>query len=354
MRYERRLEYPKDPETLLREIYPDLYKELSLLTHGSKEYHLEGAIINHLRLAYENAKTEKGRLLAFLHDIGKPYALREERERITFPEHATISANLSREILYALGYGFKEFVSLWKVIAYHHPNTLPKRKVSMTFDEYNLWEELIEADTKGNISKEPWEEAFERRKLTLMERIEGFYAESPYRFGEEEALRHLSEIEEGVILLAGPPASGKDTFASKLKGFHHFGFDDERCKRFVGKPYGECNMEEYQRAFERAKEEGLTVQKMLSDFSKRLKASKQKRWILNSVGLTRKMRRMLLSAIPKGLKVYAVQLFSPTLEELLMRNRNRAVSVPEEVVEAMYRNQHLVEKAEGFVEVFVI
>lgn len=142
--------------TLLSQIIPEL--ELLKGVPQPEEYHHEGDCFTHTYLALKSLPRQASLRLTWavlLHDIAKPLTRGKRDGIITFDNHATKSAELTRVILIRLKFPKVEIDEICWLVHYHMSITQidqmrPSKRFSFLTDaKFDDLIKLVEADSKG-------------------------------------------------------------------------------------------------------------------------------------------------------------------------------------------------------------
>lgn len=326
------------------------------------EYHGEGDVLRHtemvcgelIKLAPWQALPEEEKALLFLaaafHDIGKPACTKQEEGKWVSPKHTIVGEKIFRRIAYQeaerFGLTFEQRELVAKLIRYHglplwfwtkkQPELeLCKAAESIPLKFLYL---LSKADTLGRRETLPSQlpdqvELFGEyaRELDLWEHPYVFV--NPYtkfQYFQKENLWQGDQLYDDttfdVILLAGLPLSGKDTWItqnnSKLSPDSRLpvvSLDDLREKMGIPPTKGS----------------GKVVQEALELARGYLR--RRQPFIWNATNLLQETRQKLVRLFAGyGARVHILYLEVP-YQELLHRNRTRARHIPEAVLDDMIR-----------------
>lgn len=220
--------------------YPELVQEMKNCKHAyvnedgterPNPFHLEDSIFTHTCLVYQNALTFKGKysgaleLCALLHDVGKVVARVQEDNKTRFKCHEAISSYVCTDIVNrALKEGYIAGAyadKILAVIALHGKlYEIKPEEVKNYFDkdDWILVQMLIDfcwCDANGRFASKGQEKHFDRRAYDL-----GW---SEVALERKEAV----EKDKNLIVLIGPPCSGKSTWVkNNLKDYIRISRDD--------------------------------------------------------------------------------------------------------------------------------
>ncbi|HEY9808026.1 MAG TPA: AAA family ATPase [Halomicronema sp.] len=314
-------------------------------------YHAEGDVLTHTKMVVETlvsltqwqqlSENEKNILFtaALLHDIGKPITTTiDENGIITSRGHGRKGTQLARYILYQKNTPFWERE---KIVSLIQNNGLPL----WFWDKENPQREIIkasqnitcewlailaEADIGGRICTDQ-QELFERitffreycqenNCLTKPWQFPDSYSRFIY-FHKDKTDPNYQAFDDSrcqVILMAGLPASGKDTWIeNNLSNFPEISLDKIR-KELNNSP---------------EKNQAFVVnlaKKRAKDYLR-----KQQSFVWNATNTTRQMRQQLIEFFTDyKAKIRLIYLEAP-LQELLNRNSQRNEPVPEDIIEKL-------------------
>ncbi len=323
------------------------------------EHHGEGDVLRHTEMVCEELKKlplwqtlpEEERALLFLaaafHDIGKPACTRLEDGKWVSPRHTIVGEKIFRRIAwqdagrFGLSFARRELVA--KLIRFHglplwfwtrrQPDVeLCKAAESIPLRFLDL---LSRADTLGRRETRPDQlsdqvQLFGEyvRELGIWEHP--FPFENPYtrfRFYQKEELWQGACLYDNttfdVIMLAGLPLSGKDTWIAQKSGewsdMPVVSLDDLREK--MGIPP--------------TRPSGKVVQEALELARGYLRKGRPFIWNATNL-LTETRQRLVRLFAGYGARVHILYLEVP-YRELLRRNRVRARQLPESVLDDMIR-----------------
>ena len=326
------------------------------------EYHGEGDVFCHTEMVCEELKKlapwqalpEEEKALLFLaaayHDIGKPACTKLEEGKWVSPKHTIVGEKIFRCFVYReperfnLTFAQRELVA--KLIRFHGlplwfwTRELPELELCKAAESIPLkfLYLLSRADTLGRREARPGQlsdqvELFAEyaRELGLWEHPYVFAnAYTRFQFFQKEDLWQGAQLYDDttfdVIMMAGLPLSGKDTWIAKNAGKWQpngqvpvVSLDDLREK--MGIPP--------------TKDSGKVVQEALELSRGYLRQSQPFIW--NATNLRQETRQKLVRLFAGyGARVHILYLEVP-YQELLCRNRTRERHIPETVLENMIR-----------------
>ncbi len=339
-------------------------------TMQNPEWHGEGDVITHTKMVidallsdseyYEitNGERETVFLAALLHDIGKTVTTVEEGGVLRSPRHTIVGAKMARELLWrelSLG-GTPEKRELREAIStlirqHGMPiHTLEKadpardliRMAAMgeLIPRYSLrlLSMLVRADLKGRIASDT-EDQLMRSSLTFMLAEEIGILDKPYPF-PDSATRHAylsgksiprdypiydTSICE-VIMLAGLPGTGKDTYISEhFRDLPMISLDEIRREMHVSPT---------------DKDGQGAVANRARELMKRLLREKRS-FVFNATNITADMRNKYTELFHKyGAKTRIIFL-ETSLEETERRNEERTDRVPYPVILSLLKKLEL-------------
>lgn len=326
------------------------------------EYHGEGDVLRHTEMVCGElteleswqALPEEERALLFLaaafHDIGKPACTKLEEGKWVSPKHTIVGEKIFRRLAYReaerFGLTFSQRELVAKLIRFHGLPLWFWTKKQPELDLCRAAESiplrllylLSKADTLGRRETRPGQlrdqvELFAEyaKELNIWEHPYTFA--NPYtrfQFFQKEDLWQGSQLYDDttfdVIMMAGLPLSGKDTWIAQNSGKLSsdgrtpvVSLDDLREK--MGIPP--------------TKASGRVVQEALELARGYLR--KGQPFIWNATNLIQETRQKLVRLFAGyGARVHILYLEVP-YQELLSRNRTRARHIPEAVLEDMIR-----------------
>ncbi len=350
------------------------YFEQMAKTQQNPCWHGEGDVWSHTRMVCEELvsmnrfrklpkrQRQEVFLAAVLHDIGKIPCTRWEDGCLISPNHTVVGARMAREMLrvtYGLGgtrdqLEFRETVC--SLIRYHSvPAHIldqedPERRIFQIASNGELAADftmellcmLEEADVRGRIYQNV-EQSVDMVRLCAEFARELSCLDRPFRFPSDYARyaylsgRKISPGQElyddtwgKVILMAGLPGTGKDTWIQRnCSGLPVVSLDEIRKELHISplEPQGEVA----QRAREKAKEY----------------LRKKQPFVWNATSLTSSLREKQIRLFHNyGASVHIVYL-ETAWEEQLARNQNRSDPVPEPAIQKMQKNLVLPELYEA-------
>lgn len=319
-------------------------------------YHGEGDVGTHTRMVLEALvqtdqwqklpKTERGLLFwaALLHDIAKPVCTQIDPDgRIHSPNHTTRGEALSREILYK---GVPEPVpfilreKIVKLVRFHSmprwfmENNDPLKKIiraSQVVDLKHLTL-LAEADVRGRLSDDVNDDLARIHLLAEYASEVGCY-DRPYPFETDLArITYLNGSNSSpayvpydttwgeVILMAGLPGSGKDTWIrGHAAHLPVISLDEIRSELGIGPQ----------------KNQGRVIQEAKARAKSLLRAKSSFVW--NATNITSQIRAPLIDLFRSyGARVKIVYV-EPPYAELTRQNENRTDPVPAQILLRLLR-----------------
>jgi poly(A) polymerase len=86
-----------------------------------EQYHPEGDVLTHTKLLFDHLENPSPELAfgALLHDVGKPPTYEEGPDRIRFPRHAKVGAEMAREICHRLRFSNESCRRIVELVAHH-------------------------------------------------------------------------------------------------------------------------------------------------------------------------------------------------------------------------------------------
>lgn len=222
--------------------------------HNLSPYHLEGSVMTHLMMVMEAADRQKisplAKVMALVHDLGKPMSLFADhnKKRNFFIGHEGASCYIMIDLLKQLGLSKREIELCIFVVAHHTYlyrfmdssglNSDRLRKMQGHFinnkEAYNLLLELADADNAGRITTDKREDF-----RPYFELATDLVNKSP------DIVFDKANFKYEIQVLIGPQASGKSTYAEKMKaqGFTILS-RDAMAEEVFNRPYNDLRREE--------------------------------------------------------------------------------------------------------------
>ena len=321
-------------------------------------YHAEGDVWTHTRMVVEalhqdgafRALPETRRhtltLAAFLHDIAKPVTTvrewddAEQRERVRQPNHANLGARMAWQALWEEGVPITQRLDVYWLIAWHQRafhlwTDANMQRKAITYSLVGNWRDLLilaKADNRGRVSPNVRDTDDTLSLLSLWLEEEGVL-DRPWPFADRASMREYLEKSERsphyaarqpegskVIVLAGLPGAGKDTYARTAFPDHAVvSLDALRTSMDVDPRDDQGAV--IQAAFERARQH--------------LRAKRPFIW--NATNVTR-MTREKIVGLARAYDAYvSIHAIERPLATILRQNKERDASVPEAVVRSLAR-----------------
>lgn len=287
-------------------------------------------------LKFSSLMFRTGFLASIYHDVGKPQSKkpRPDGEGFSFHNHESVSANCLKndycqfeQVRQFFTFGFSQMQLVRFMIQVHLPygqESMTKlMKASLFYYAYGMFSHdeavavytiCLLSDASGRIS-----DNYVRNVQAVVDWIEDFSNIT------DLPTRRISVIGPTVYILSGPQASGKSTFAKRLrtnsgKIVHYIGFDEIRSKLFKEKTGEELTTDNFHKSSQYENEMNGRISKTLNRL-----CSDEKYFddiiIIDATNATRKRRRAILSSI-KNSKVVNVQFINP-LSLCITRNDKR-------------------------------
>lgn len=320
------------------------------------EYHAEGDVFIHTEMVCDRLTRLEGWqelpereqellfLAAAFHDIGKPPCTKLEGGKWTSPRHTIVGEKVFRAMAYRgqdrFGLTFDERELAAKLIRCHGLPVWFLKKRRPEFDLLKAAESfplrflylLSKADTEGRRGREPGRlaeqlELFEDygRELGVWDRAYPFSNPyTRYQYFHKDGLWQGAELyddtEFDVVLLAGLPLAGKDTWISRHKeGRNVISLDDIREEYGISPEDGSAKVAAV--ATRRAK----------------VLLRKKEPFIWNATNIIQETRQKLVGLFAAyGARVHLIYLEAP-YQKLLSRNQKRERKIPPAVLEEMIR-----------------
>jgi putative nucleotidyltransferase with HDIG domain len=290
---------------------------------------------------------------ALLHDVGKPSCTEKEIDgRISSRGHARVSERMTRQMFWDEDVPFaqREYVS--QLVRFHGlplqflDKPSPERAVFMTSQSVSLKHLalLAEADVRGRICADQQDlltrvELFRAfcQELECYEQPRQFtndYSRFVYFHNEQRDPNYAAydETQFEVVLLAGLPGVGKDTWAREhLNGWPVISLDEIRKELKIAPAENQGSVIQLARA--RAKE----------------LLRKRHRFIWNATNILRMRRQELVNmVVDYGGRVRIIYLDAP-FSEISRRNQERQTQVPEKVLRDFMRRMEVPDPTEAHV-----
>lgn len=317
------------------------------------EYHAEGNVWIHTRMVVEEMlKLSSNSTLfaaALLHDVGKPATTKLEDGRWRSRGHSAKGAIMARRILWEAGVPFEQRERICGMIRFHQipyytfdrpdPRKLVYRISLAT--RCDQLAQLAEADIRGRICATQQEsldniELFGEfcREQGVFDRPREFAnGTSRYEyFAREDRDPNYAAHEQGfeVILMAGLPGSGKDTWLRKnADGRPVVSLDDIRLEtgaKFTG-DQGAVIAEAKERA--------------------RIHLRRREPFAFNATNLTHEFRSRWIQLFADYKARIRIVYIESTHDRLWIQNRDRERPVPEQAIERMLDRWELPELTEA-------
>lgn len=321
--------------------YPDLVKKMKECDHEiagfHSPYHSEGDVWTHTMMVYNLADDFTLKVIALLHDIGKPFTqcIKQENKYYSFTGHEFYSCFLAVDILKEIE---KEFQPINKelilqVINYHQDlfklgklinDEIQFKQSELSFinnkfhnlELYDYLVRMTDIDGRGRICEDS------TRLQKQIEFYKNYLPTEPF-------------IEEGrpeLIILAGLQGTGKSTLAKSLIKDHiYLSLDDIMMEgNRQNLPYGMFFSEKRR-------------DDAIKEFYKRLEMaiSKRKPIIIDNVNLDEKARNRQLKMIPdryyfkRAINVIAS---IDTIERINKERKKEMRDVPQHLLDYGFRN----------------
>jgi predicted kinase len=293
-------------------------------------------------------------LAVLFHDVEKPATRAVEpfegRERVTHHGHSRRGAVTSWHMLWKLGVPREMRERVFSLVmahqrVFHIFNRSDPRAEIARFSIAGSWRELImlaKADNRGRISPNtaPTEQQLELTRMLAEEHgcLDAMWPfpsdQARLRFarGAADALFYDPPPPTGshLVVLCGPPGSGKDTYAQQaLGGYPQVSLDLMREELDV-KP---------------TDDQGAVAQAVLEEARKHLRARRP--FVFNATNITRQRRDRIVDlglAYDALIDIRAFDVPEPLLRK---RNRERSAAVPEKVLDRMIAKWEPPTLAEG-------
>jgi predicted kinase len=321
-------------------------------------HHAEGDVATHTQMVlasltdqadYKALSADNQELLwtaALLHDVEKrSTTIKESDGSITSRGHARRGEHTTRELLYTGSYSimpapFFEREQICKLVRYHglplwifeKPDPL-KTLLQVSLEVNTQWLTMLaRADVMGRICTDQSDLLYRIDLFEELCRDNQCWGE-PYPFISDAARFHYFSHdtaypdyepfpEEGseVVLLAGLPGAGKDTFATRyLSDWPVISLDNYRRKLRIDP----ADRQGTSYVVHLAKEEAKTLLRSRKPF------------VWNATNLTRQLRKQLIDLCTKYKARVRLIYIEVPYQQLIQQNRNREHVVPDEAFHRM-------------------
>jgi len=316
---------------------PKLTKDMESCTHHYKDsinpYHIEGQIWTHLMMVCKVAElynaTKINKIVALLHDIGKPKSLEidNEKQRTFFKGHEGISFWLAIEILNNLQKEIElsdeekseilNAISLHGTLFNHIKDGMeykPEKLVSKFRDieDYYTLVNQVKYDSLGRFGDE-----FSKKEDTLRLGKDIFNEDTFLKYTSNEPIINKSK---NITLLTGLPSSGKSTYIKNNIKDEVVISRDNTMMDYISKIDDNMN---YNQAWKYLTENDLhkEIDKLVQKkFQKAVKD--RENIIIDMTNLSIKSRRKWLHSIPKDYHKKSI-IFCTSLEIIKQRASER-------------------------------
>ena len=321
-------------------------------------YHAEGDVWTHTRMVVEalhqdreyNALPEARRhvltLAAVLHDIAKPRTTvhewddAEQRDRVRQPNHAKLGARMAWQALWQEGVPVAQRLSVYWLIAWHQrvfhlwtdANML---RQAIIYSLVGNWRDLLilaRADNRGRWSPHVGDTEDTLSLLSLWLDEQGVL-DRPWTFADPASTREFLEKSERsphytaqqprgskVIVLAGLPGVGKDTYARTAFPDHAVvSLDALRASMKV----------------DPRDDQGAVIQAAFEQARQHLRVKRDFIW--NATNITRTTREKIVGLARAYDAYVSIHVIERPLALILRQNRDRAASVPEAIIHGLIR-----------------
>lgn len=300
-----------------------IVKSMKHCEHSAKEYrynpyHVEGDVWTHTMMVVSHSKTLLGVISALCHDAAKPMARqiffddKTELFKARFSGHESMAFWMIDDMVSCFNLdedqrrGVKIAVALHGSFWASSQDAFEEKVSGFSLDQINLISELLHADSCGRISfSEP-----------------GFLPSSV----KIDELQGKVDSNKELILMVGPPGSGKSTITKSLFPEADVLSRDDIVEEFgIGQDYSEK-----WRSTVDDKELNLKVRDEFKERSLYLMRNSE-RVVVDMTNMTRKSRRQFKIWKSKGFSIKAVVL-DVSLKDCHLRNSQREGKVIQESV----------------------
>ena len=324
--------------------YPDLVKAMKQCSHhydrkNLNPYHLEDDVFTHTMMVLDNVNVYYKRwgylvaVAALLHDIGKPFTreVNDEKKRVSFFGHESVSAFGALDICAKLGLSKEETIKVFKIITLHTEGfKLSHEEFTnrlVNFEEAHLLIDLIEADSNGRYTEvdSKFDAGLIRRRL--MGRVN-------------------SPKEKTLTMMVGLPASGKSTLTHALTCNRFDTFTVSRDNILMSNSQGSTYDEKWKNADQKE------IDRLLQLSIKQSKEHGYNNVYVDMTNLSRKSRRKILnqySSKSYSKKAIVKLTYMETLNKRLHGRESK--TIPPHVLDNMIKSFYLPLYDEGFDEI---
>jgi len=321
-------------------------------------YHGEGDVWTHSMMVVEALQDDAGfsllpasrqrvlKFAALLHDIAKPLTTvqewdeGEQRTRIRQPGHARLGARLAWHELAQQGLCRDERLAVYWLIAWHirafHLWSAPDmERTAIRFSLIGNWRELLILANADNIGRRSPNVTGTAEQLTLLALWleEQGLLDRPFPFAGANSMREYLEkpgrsphyaAQEAkgsrVVVLAGLPGAGKDSYAQR---------------QFRQMPVVSLDAIRDQLGFSPEDNQGRVIQAAFDTAREHLRARRDFVW--NATNVTASRREKIISLARAYDAHVAIHVIDPPFATVLRQNRSRERMVPEQVIENLAR-----------------
>lgn len=283
-------------------------------------------------------------LAAIFHDVAKPATRKEEfdptlgRVRVTHHGHSSMGARDAWLNLWKAGVPLDLRLRVYALIAWHQKpfhifkKSDPRLEIAQ-FSAIGRWRELImlaRADNKGRISPNTADTDEVLQLLHLMCEEEGVL-DNEWPFGNDAGRTAICRKNSDslffappepagsrVIVMSAPPASGKDTYISKI---------------LAGLPVVSMDQIRTEMGVKAEDEQGAVAQAAFEQARKHLR--KQEPFVWNATGTSKLMRDKVVALCLDYDAHVEIHALDCPHDVMMKRNRTREARVPDAAIEAM-------------------
>lgn len=340
--------------------YPNIVESMNNCSHhysteNLNPYHIEGSVWTHTVMVYLNAVRDSDNIVlwlsALLHDIGKPLAAtrNDENKRVKFTGHCSLSFYLAIDILNALRedgvINTTERNTVLNIIALHDELYNGPILVNKKFNEQKIKERFIGNSVLLDLLKKQTEyDSFGRFFIPAVD--DKVTMKCFPKIDIEENMVTLEKNFNTLVVLIGPPCSGKSTYIKNLNIESNpdivvVSRDNVMLEYANNNHIPGTYSEVWKYLVDNDLQQDID-QITYQQFDKALKD--RKTIIIDMTNMSKKSRKKWLNGLPTSYKTGAVVLLTE-YNEIMKRNKIRAQkngkSIPTDVIHNMMKTFYL-------------